>query len=112
MNPHSVRGARSGASSGGSGNKESGKEGSAGTSMGDRGDKRARILESALRVFASKGFFGAKVSDVAEEAGVADGTIYLYFKSKDDLLICLFEEQMSQVNGALEQAIASSAEPS
>src|SRR5688500_11204246 len=69
------------------------------------GDKRARILESALRVFASKGFFGAKVSDIASEAGVADGTIYLYFKSKDDLLISLFEEQMGFILGALSTAM-------
>ena len=66
-----------------------------------RGDKRERILASALRVFASKGFFGTKVSDVAAAAGVADGTIYLYFKSKDDLLISLFEEQMERVNAEL-----------
>lgn len=72
---------------------------------GGGGDKRERILESALRVFASKGFFGAKVSDVADEAGVADGTIYLYFKSKDDLLISLFEQQMQKVNAELEAAM-------
>jgi TetR/AcrR family fatty acid metabolism transcriptional regulator len=69
------------------------------------GDKRERILESAQRVFASKGFFGAKVSDIAEEAGVADGTIYLYFKSKDDLLISLFESQMERVNAELTAAM-------
>jgi TetR/AcrR family transcriptional regulator, fatty acid metabolism regulator protein len=70
-----------------------------------RGDKRERILEAAMRVFASKGFYGAKVSDVAEEAGVADGTIYLYFKSKDNLLISLFEEQMARVNVELPRAM-------
>src|SRR6266545_5987207 len=71
----------------------------------DRGDKRDRILQSAMRVFASKGFFGAKVSDIAEDAGVADGTIYLYFRSKDDLLISLFEEQMERVNAELVRAM-------
>ena len=70
------------------------------------GHKRERILEAALRVFASKGFFGAKVADIAAEAGVADGTIYLYFKSKDDLLISLFEHQMQLVNEALVLAMA------
>src|SRR4026207_477233 len=60
------------------------------------GAKRDRILQAAERVFASKGFFGAKVSDIADDAGVADGTIYLYFKSKDDLLISLFEAQMDR----------------
>jgi TetR/AcrR family transcriptional regulator, fatty acid metabolism regulator protein len=68
-------------------------------------DKRARILEAAMRVFASKGFFGAKVSDIAEDAGVADGTIYLYFKSKDDILISLFETQMERVNAELTRAV-------
>ena len=57
------------------------------------GDKRERILGAAERIFARHGFFAAKVSDVAKEAGVADGTIYLYFKSKDDLLISLPESQ-------------------
>jgi TetR/AcrR family fatty acid metabolism transcriptional regulator len=70
------------------------------------GDKRERILASAMRVFADKGFFGAKVSDIADAAGVADGTIYLYFKSKDDLLISLFEEQMLRVNDELSRAMA------
>lgn len=61
----------------------------------DRGnDKRERILEAALRVFAERGFYNAKVSEVARAAGVADGTIYLYFKNKDDLLIQLFEDRM------------------
>ncbi len=75
-------------------------------SVADRGaDKRERILSAAERIFARHGFFAAKVSDVAKEAGVADGTIYLYFKSKDDLLISLFERRMHQVNEALRAAI-------
>ena len=53
-------------------------------------DKRERILAAAERIFARHGFFAARVSEIAKEAGVADGTIYLYFKSKDDLLISLF----------------------
>ena len=69
------------------------------------GDKRERILSAAERIFARHGFFAAKVSDVAKEAGVADGTIYLYFKSKDDLLISLFERRMQQVNDTLRAAI-------
>jgi len=75
---------------------------------GDRngGDKRERILAAAERIFARHGFFAARVSEVAKEAGVADGTIYLYFKSKDDLLISLFERRMVEVNGALRAAIA------
>ena len=60
--------------------------------MGDKnGDKRGRIIDAAVAVFAEKGFHAARVSDVAKRAGVADGTIYLYFKNKDDILISLFE---------------------
>src|SRR5215468_11274319 len=74
---------------------------------GDRnGDKRERILVAAERIFARHGFFAARVSEIAREAGVADGTIYLYFKSKDDLLISLFENRMKQVNDRLRRAIA------
>jgi TetR/AcrR family fatty acid metabolism transcriptional regulator len=76
-------------------------------SAADRtGDKRERILSAAERIFARHGFFAAKVSDVAKEAGVADGTIYLYFKSKDDLLISLFERRMLELTQALTAAIA------
>lgn len=69
-------------------------------------DKRERILAAAERIFARHGFFAARVSEIAKEAGVADGTIYLYFKSKDDLLISLFEHRMKQVNAVLSRAIA------
>ncbi len=74
------------------------------TSVG--GDKRERILAAAERIFARHGFFAARVSEIAKEAGVADGTIYLYFKSKDDLLISLFEQRMTQVNEQLHAAVA------
>jgi TetR/AcrR family fatty acid metabolism transcriptional regulator len=59
-------------------------------------DKRRRILDAAVRVFARKGYFSARVSDIAKKAGVADGTIYLYFRSKEDLLVRLFDEVMSE----------------
>lgn len=62
------------------------------------GEKRQRIIDAAVDVFAAKGFFGSKVSEIAEAAGVADGTIYLYFRSKDDILISLFEEKMGEMN--------------
>jgi len=61
------------------------------------GDKYARIIHAATKVFAKKGFFHSKVSDIAKEAQVADGTIYLYFENKDDILISLFEEEMKVV---------------
>lgn len=60
-------------------------------------DKRQRIVDAAVHVFADKGFFGARIADVAEVAGVADGTIYLYFKSKDDLMISVFREKMTEI---------------
>ncbi|HVK72476.1 MAG TPA: TetR/AcrR family transcriptional regulator [Kofleriaceae bacterium] len=77
----------------------------------DRAGKRERILDAAERVFALRGFFTAKVADIAREAGVADGTIYLYFKSKDDLLISLFESRIVRVNELLAAAVASAARP-
>ena len=57
-------------------------------------DKYRRIIHAAIKVFAQKGFFYAKVADVARAADVADGTIYLYFKNKDDLLVSIFEHSM------------------
>lgn len=62
-----------------------------------RASRRNAIIDAAVEVFARKGFFGAKVSEIAETAGVADGTIYLYFKSKDEILISLFEEKMEGI---------------
>lgn len=59
-----------------------------------KADKHDAILRAATRVFARHGFFSAQVADVAREAGVAAGTVYLYFKSKDDLLASIFERTM------------------
>ena len=73
--------------------------------------KRERILDAAEKVFAERGFFAAKVADVAREAGVADGTIYLYFKNKDDLLVSLFEARMEIVNRTLAEAVAGATQP-
>src|SRR3954470_14843100 len=56
--------------------------------------KRDAILRAATDVFASRGFFNAQVADVARAAGVAAGTVYLYFRSKDDLLVSIFERTM------------------
>ena len=61
------------------------------------GEKRERILDAAVRVFARKGFYATRVSEVARAAGVADGTIYLYFKSKDELLVSLFEHRVERL---------------
>jgi TetR/AcrR family fatty acid metabolism transcriptional regulator len=59
-------------------------------------DKRKRILQAAVKVFARKGYFAAKVAEIARGADVADGTIYLYFKSKQALLVALFDEVMAE----------------
>lgn len=68
--------------------------------------KYQRILDAALDVFARKGFHEAKISEIARAAGVADGTIYLYFKNKDDLLISLFESKLEAINAGLRQELA------
>ena len=59
-------------------------------------DKRQRILQAAVKVFARKGYHGARVSEIARRADVADGTIYLYFQNKEDILVSLFDEVMSE----------------
>ncbi len=64
-----------------------------------KSDKYRRILEAAIKVFARHGFFHSTVSQVAKEAGVADGTIYLYFKNKDDILLQFFQYKTEQVIG-------------
>ena len=58
-------------------------------------DKHHQIIEAAVRVFARNGYFNSRVSDIAREAGVASGTIYLYFKTKDAILVTLFREKMA-----------------
>jgi TetR/AcrR family fatty acid metabolism transcriptional regulator len=58
--------------------------------------KYEAILRAAIKVFAQGGFFNSKVADVAKEAGVADGTVYLYFKNKDDILVSIFNHVMDE----------------
>jgi TetR/AcrR family transcriptional regulator, fatty acid metabolism regulator protein len=60
-------------------------------------EKYRRIIAAATKVFARNGFYQSKISEIAKEAQVADGTIYIYFDNKDDILISLFEEQMQAV---------------
>jgi TetR/AcrR family fatty acid metabolism transcriptional regulator len=59
-------------------------------------DKPQQIIDAAVRVFARSGYYNSRVSDIAREAGIAAGTIYLYFKTKDDILVTLFREKMAQ----------------
>ena len=75
------------------------------------GDKRDLILKAATKLFARRGFFNAQVADVAREAGVAAGTVYLYFQSKDDLLISIFERTMHEGLEAGRQALAGVSDP-
>ena len=60
------------------------------------GDKREAILRAAITVFAHNGYFNSKVADIAREAGVADGTVYLYFKSKEDILHSVFDRSVDE----------------
>lgn len=69
-------------------------------------DKYERILSAAVKIFAQKGFFHARISEIAKEAKVADGTIYLYFENKDDILISLFEDQMDEVLANMKVAVS------
>ncbi len=74
-------------------------------------DKHRRIIAAAVKVFAKNGFYNSKVSEIARAANVADGTIYLYFQNKDDILITLFEEEMQRILDAMRAAIAEHDDP-
>jgi AcrR family transcriptional regulator len=67
-------------------------------------DKRRQILDAAIRVLARQGYHGTRVSDIADEAGVAYGLVYHYFKSKDQVLNELFTERWSLLLAAIEEA--------
>jgi TetR/AcrR family transcriptional regulator, fatty acid metabolism regulator protein len=69
-------------------------------------DKPQHIIEAAVRVFARKGYYNSRVSDIAREAGIAAGTIYLYFKTKDDILVSLFRDKMADFVDTVRKAIA------
>ncbi len=76
-----------------------------------RQDRRKSIIQAAIEVFAEKGFHRSRVSDIAREAGVADGTIYLYFKSKDDILITIFEEKMEMLIREVRRVVDAAPDP-
>src|SRR6266849_2343001 len=75
------------------------------------GPKRDAILRAAIDVFAERGYFNAQVADVARAAGVAAGTVYLYFKSKDDLLVSIFDRSMRDGLAAGRAAVADLHDP-
>lgn len=77
----------------------------------DKADRRDAILRAAIETFAAEGFFNAQVADVARAAGVAAGTVYLYFRGKDDLLISIFERTMKEAIAAGRRSVAAKATP-
>src|SRR5205085_4295989 len=74
-------------------------------------DKPQQIIDAAVRVFARNGFYNSRVSDIAREAGIASGTIYLYFKTKDEILVTLFREKMAAWVAHVRGEIAGEADP-
>src|SRR5829696_5826852 len=75
------------------------------------GDKREAILRAAISVFAHNGYFNSKVADIAREAGVADGTVYLYFKSKEDILHCIFDRSVDEALDAARNQVKLLSDP-
>jgi TetR/AcrR family transcriptional regulator, fatty acid metabolism regulator protein len=73
--------------------------------------KRDALLRAAIDVFAVRGFFNAQVADVARAAGVAAGTVYLYFHSKDDLLVSIFERSMREALAEGRRAVEDVTDP-
>jgi len=68
--------------------------------------KPQQIVNAAIRVFARNGYYNSRVSDIAREAGIASGTIYLYFRTKDEILVTLFREKMAQWVALVRREIA------
>jgi TetR/AcrR family fatty acid metabolism transcriptional regulator len=73
--------------------------------------KYEAILRASVKVFARSGFFNSKVADVAREAGVADGTVYLYFKNKDDILVSIFNHVMEEALALGRERLAEVSDP-
>lgn len=72
---------------------------------GKDGEKRERILAASISVFAQKGFYATRVSEIAKAAGVADGTIYLYFENKEDVLISIFRDRIGKLVEVLKREV-------
>jgi len=77
----------------------------------NREQKRQRILRAAIDVFASKGYFAARMTDVAEAAEVADGTLYLYFEGKEHLLMSIFDSVLGRFIERLDAEIEKIEDP-
>ncbi|OCC15009.1 Fatty acid degradation regulator YsiA, TetR family [Dissulfuribacter thermophilus] len=74
-------------------------------------DKHEKIVQAAIRVFAQNGFYNSKIAEIAKEANVADGTIYLYFNNKYDILITIFEEEIGKIIAKVKQEMARIEDP-
>ncbi len=74
-------------------------------------DKHEKIVQAAIRVFARNGFYNSKIAEIAKEANVADGTIYLYFNNKYDILITIFEEEIGKIIAKVKQEMARIEDP-
>ena len=74
-------------------------------------DKREAILRAATRVFARNGYFNSKVADIASAAGVADGTVYLYFKSKEEILHSIFDRGVDNAITEARQQLEAISDP-
>ena len=81
------------------------------SSRNSLGDKRAMILRAATRVFARNGYFNSKVADIARAAEVADGTVYLYFKSKEEILHSIFDQNMAEAIASGRKLIKALSDP-
>src|SRR5678815_4883088 len=75
------------------------------------GDKREAILRAAIAVFAHNGYFNSKVADIARAADVADGTVYLYFKSKEEILHSIFDQNMADAIESGRELIKNAPDP-
>ncbi|MDA8162806.1 MAG: TetR/AcrR family transcriptional regulator [Desulfobacteraceae bacterium] len=69
-------------------------------------DKHEKIIQSSIKVFARNGFFNSRIAEIAKEANVADGTIYLYFNNKYDILVTIFEEEIGKIIARVKQELA------
>ena len=74
--------------------------------LSSRERKRRRILRAAIDVFANKGYFAARMTDIADAADVADGTLYLYFEGKEHLLMSIFDDVLGRFIERLDEEIA------
>ncbi|MEW6337428.1 MAG: TetR/AcrR family transcriptional regulator [Acidobacteriota bacterium] len=73
--------------------------------------RRSEIVRAAVDVFAERGYFAARMREVAAKAGVADGTLYLYFKGKEDLLVSVLEEYAGEFLQRARRDVSAAADP-